>query len=206
MKFEPEEVKISENTPLEYQSQSGRFNILGFWIFLGAEVALFSTLFGTYFVLINRTASAVQPQELIDLGLVLMMTLVLLTCSFTCGLAVHEMRLNQKKRMIGWLAVTITLGAVFLGLEIYEFVHYVSEGATLSASAYWSSFFLLLGTHGLHVAIGIIWFIFIIIQVVMRDLNTISASKVFIGSLYWHFLDVVWIFIFTGVYLLRLVI
>ncbi|NGP45420.1 cytochrome aa3 quinol oxidase subunit III [Bacillaceae bacterium SIJ1] len=190
---------------MEYQSETGRLNILGFWIFIGAEFALFSTLFAAYFVLINRTAGYITPGELFDLKLVLIMTFLLLTSSFTCGMAVHEMRNHNVKRMMIWLAITLLLGLGFVGYEIYEFVHYASEGATLSTSAYWSAFFVLLGTHGLHVSIGIIWIIGIMIQIKKRGLTPKTSSKVFVSSLYWHFLDVVWIFIFTGVYLLGMV-
>ncbi|TDQ42709.1 cytochrome aa3 quinol oxidase subunit III [Aureibacillus halotolerans] len=196
---------MNENEPLEYQSETGRLNILGFWIFLGAEIALFSTLFATYFVLINRTAGEIMPGELFELKLVLIMTFLLLTSSFTCGLAVHELRNRNTKATIAWLIVTVLLGMGFVGFEIYEFAHYAHEGATLSTSAFWSSFFVLLGTHGLHVSIGICWIIMIMIQIKRRGLTPKTSSKVFISSLYWHFLDVVWIFIFTGVYLLGMV-
>ncbi|MRX71172.1 cytochrome aa3 quinol oxidase subunit III [Bacillus lacus] len=194
----------SPDTPLEYQSETGRLNILGFWMFLGAEIALFSTLFATYFVLIHRTAGGIKPIELFEAQGVLIMTMLLLTSSFTCGLAIHEMRRNNQRGLIIWMAITLLLGAGFLGMEVYEFVHYIHEGATLQTSAYWSAFFVLTGTHGLHVTLGIGWIILILIQVWQRGITPDTARKVFISSLYWHFLDVVWIFVFTGVYLLGL--
>ena len=135
----------NSNAPMEYRSEIGRLNILGFWIFLGAEIALFSTLFATYAVLHNRTAGGVLPAELFDAKLVLIMTFLLLTSSFTCGIAVHEMRRGSLKGVMIWMIITLLLGAGFVSYELYEFNHYVHEGATLSTSAYWSAFFVLLG-------------------------------------------------------------
>ncbi|KKB73929.1 MULTISPECIES: cytochrome aa3 quinol oxidase subunit III [Bacillus] len=195
----------NSNAPMEYRSETGRLNILGFWIFLGAEIALFSTLFSTYAVLHNRTAGGVLPAELFDAKLVLIMTFLLLTSSFTCGIAVHEMRRGSLKGVMIWMIITLLLGAGFVFYEITEFTHYVHEGATLSTSAFWSAFFVLLGTHGTHVSIGIFWIIGILIQTKKRGLTPQTSTKLFISSLYWHFLDVVWIFIFTGVYLIGLV-
>ncbi|AIC94702.1 cytochrome aa3 quinol oxidase subunit III [Shouchella lehensis] len=193
---------IDPNQPLEYQSAEGKNNILGFWIFIGAEFALFSTLFASYFVLVDRNASAITSAELFDLNLVLAMTFLLLTSSFTAGIAIHEMRAGRVNRMLIWIGLTLLLGLGFLGFEIYEFVHYAHEGATLSASAHWSTFFVLLGTHGLHVAVGVGWMTVLAIQIKIRGLTKRTTSKFFIASLYWHFLDVIWIIIFTGVYLL----
>jgi cytochrome aa3-600 menaquinol oxidase subunit 3 len=111
------------------------------------------------------------------------------------------MRRNSFKGLIVWLSVTLLLGLGFLGYEIYEFTHYIHEGASLTTSAYWSGFFVLVGTHGAHVTMGIGWMILIIIQLFQRGLTEHTTRKVFVASLYWHFLDVVWIFIFTAVYL-----
>ncbi|GAA0441501.1 cytochrome aa3 quinol oxidase subunit III [Lentibacillus halophilus] len=195
----------SKTGPLEYRTQTGQMNILGFWIFLGAEMALFATLFATYAVLFGRTANGPTPGELFEPGTALTMTFLLLTSSFTCGLAIHSMRNGSLKSLLTWLIVTLILGLSFLGFEIYEFAHYAGEGATLQASAYWSGFFVLAGTHGLHVTLGIGWAIMLLIQLAQRGLTPTTGTKVFIISLYWHFLDVVWIFIFTGVYLIGMV-
>ncbi len=134
----------------------------------------------------------------------MIMTFLLLISSFTCGIAVHEMRRGSLKGVVIWTIITLLLGAGFVGCEINEFVHYVHEGAALSTSAFWSGFFVLLGTHGTHVTIGIFWITGILIQLKKRGLTPQTSSKIFISSLYWHFLDVVWIFIFTGVYLMGL--
>ncbi|WP_079528867.1 cytochrome aa3 quinol oxidase subunit III [Halobacillus hunanensis] len=192
--------------PLEYRTQQGQMNILGFWIFLGAEIVLFSTLFATYAVLFGRTADAPLPGELFEPGSVLIMTFLLLTSSFTCGIAIHEMRRGSKKGLITWMIITLALGLGFIGLEIEEFIHYAHEGATLQSSAYWSGFFILAGTHGLHVTVGIGWAILLLIQIAKRGLTPVTSRKFFIISLYWHFLDVVWIFLFTSIYLIGMVV
>ncbi|NNV06305.1 cytochrome aa3 quinol oxidase subunit III [Geobacillus sp. C56-T2] len=198
--------RYDETMPLEYRTQESRLNILGFWIFLGAEVALFATLFATYLVLFQRTGSGPTAGELFEVKDVLIETLLLLTSSFTCGLAIFEMRRGRMSGLIAWLLVTLLLGVGFITVEIREFIHYVHQGATMQTSAFLSSFFVLVGTHGAHVSLGIAWMVLIIIQLLQRGLTAKTARKVFIVSLYWHFLDVVWIFIFTLVYLLGMVI
>ena len=193
--------KVDTSLPLEYQTNQSQMNILGFWVFLGAEIVLFATLFATYFVLQDRTVGGPTAQDMFVLRDVLILTFILLTSSFTVGLAIFEMRRGNENGVLGWLAVTMVLGLGFLGMEIYEFVHYVEMGATLQTSAFLSSLYALLGTHGLHVALGIGWMFAILLQVYRRGLTTVTARKVFIISLYWHFLDIVWIFIFTFVYI-----
>lgn len=191
----------SSSLPLEYRTEQGRLNILGFWIFLGAEIVLFATLFAVYGVLEGRYAGGPTQQDLFIMEDVMIMTLLLLTSSFTCGIAIHEMRRGSLKGVITWLVITLALGGGFVYMEIAEFLHYVHQGATMQTSAFLSSFFVLLGTHGLHVTMGIGWAILIIIQLLQRGLTPVTARKMFIIGLYWHFLDVVWIFIFTFVYL-----
>ncbi|WP_174613028.1 cytochrome aa3 quinol oxidase subunit III [Virgibacillus ihumii] len=191
--------------PLEYRTEAGRLNITGFWIFLAAEIVLFSTLFATYAVLIGRTGDAPLPSEIFEAKSALLMTFILLTSSFTCGLGIHAMRNGSKKGLITWLIITLLLGLSFLGLEVEEFILYTHEGVTLQTSAYWSAFFVLAGTHGVHVTFGVGWLILLLIQVFRRGLTKVTTQKVFIIGLYWHFLDVVWIFIFTCVYLFGMV-
>jgi len=197
--------KLNSNAPLEYQSETGKLNIFGFWIFLGAEVALFSTLYAAYFALKDGVMEGPLPIEVFDLNYTIIMTVILLTSSFTSGLAIIELRRNNIRAMIVWLIITLLFGIGFLYMEIVEFVNLVHEGAALSTNALWSSFYLLTGTHGVHVSIGIVWIVLLIYQVLKRGLTPDTAKKVFISSLYWHFLDFVWIFVFTGVYLLGMV-
>ncbi|MDF2926138.1 MAG: subunit of cytochrome o ubiquinol oxidase [Paenibacillaceae bacterium] len=191
--------------PLEYRTLQNRMNILGFWIFLGAEIVLFATLFGVYSVLNQRYAGGPTHQDLINIRDVMIQTVLLLTSSFTCGIAILEMRRGKLKGLITWLVITLVLGLGFLGMELNEFRHYVHEGATMQTSAFLSSLFVLLGTHGLHVTFGIGWAVLVIIQLLQRGLTPVTARKTFIIGLYWHFLDVVWIFIYTFVYLKGLV-
>ncbi|MGF9964861.1 cytochrome aa3 quinol oxidase subunit III [Bacillus rhizoplanae] len=192
---------LDKSLPLEYQSEQSRLNILGFWIFLGAEIVLFATLFASYLVLAGRSADGPTAAQIFELKPVMIETLLLLTSSFTCGIAIHEMRKENKNGMLVWFILTLLLGAGFLYMEIEEFMMYVSHGATLQTSGFLSAFFVLLGTHGAHVTGGIIWATGVIIQILKRGLTPVTARKVFIISLYWHFLDVVWIFIYTLVYL-----
>ncbi|PWU66792.1 MULTISPECIES: cytochrome aa3 quinol oxidase subunit III [Gracilibacillus] len=193
-------------TPLEYKSQQSQMNILGFWIFLGAEIVLFSTLFASYFVLEHNTAGGPAGQDIFVLKDVLIETFLLLTSSFTSGLAIHAMRNHDKKGLLTWMIVTLLLGAGFLYFEINEFLHFIHEGATIQTSGFTAGLFTLLGTHGAHVTFGIIWISLLLVQLVRRGITEKTSSKLFIASLYWHFLDVVWIFIFTFVYLKGMVI
>lgn len=188
--------------PMEYSSEEGALKIFGFWIFLGAEIVLFSTLFATYFVLHGQTAGGPAAKDLFDLKGFTMETFFLLTSSFTCGLSTLAMRKKSKTGYLIWTIVTLLLGLGFLGLEISEFANYVSMNAGPTRSAFLSSFFALVGTHGAHVTLGIFWVISVLVQVMKRGFTPMTARKAFITGLYWHFLDVVWIFIFSTIYLL----
>ncbi|MGS2778237.1 cytochrome aa3 quinol oxidase subunit III [Robertmurraya sp. GLU-23] len=194
-------MKIDHSLPLEYSTEQNRLNILGFWIFLGAEIALFGTLFASYFTLVNGTGNGPTGAEIFEITPVLIETILLLTSSFTIGLAIHAMRIGRLKAMMTFFVITLVLGLGFLGVEIYDFVVYIHEGATLQTSGFTSILFLTLGTHGAHVAFGLFWGLFILIQIKKRGLTPETTNKAFIFSLYWHFLDVVWIFIFSFVFL-----
>lgn len=196
---------VNTALPLEYQTEQNRMNILGFWIFLGAEIILFGTLFAMYGVLNERYAGGPTPKDLFEIKGIMGETILLLTSSFTCGLAIYEMRRNNRNGLLLWFIITLLLGAGFVFMEVTEFINYVHEGATMQTSAFLSSFFVLLGTHGLHVSMGIGWATMVIIQILRRGLTPVTARKTYIIGLYWHFLDVVWIFIFTFVYLARMV-
>lgn len=194
-------MKVDTSVPLEYGTEENSNRILGFWLFLGAEIALFSTLFTVYFVFVDRFASGPSGSDLFEIKSVLVQTFLLLTSSFTCGLAVHSMRHGLKTPMMVFFILTLLMGLGFLGVEINEFITYVHEGATLQTSGFLSSLFVLLGTHGAHVTFGLLWGTAILLQIKKYGFNPLTANKSFIFSLYWHFLDVVWIFIFSFVYL-----
>ncbi|RCX18126.1 cytochrome aa3 quinol oxidase subunit 3 [Fontibacillus phaseoli] len=194
-------MKLDHTLPLEYRSEENSNRIFGFWLFLGAEIVLFSTLFAVYFTLWNRTGNGPSGHEIFEIGPVMIETFLLLTSSFTIGLVINSMRQGLKKPALVFFFITLLLGAGFLGVEIMEFVTYVNEGATLQTSAFLSSLFVLLGTHGAHVTLGLLWGIGLMIQIGREGFTSDTANKSFIFSLYWHFLDVVWIFIFSFVYL-----
>ena len=194
-------MKVDNSLPLEYSTEENNLKILGFWIFIGAEIMLFATLFTAYFTLENRTGNGPTGAEIFEITPVLIETILLLTSSFTIGLAIHAMRLNKKKATMGFFIVTLILGLAFLGVEIYEFTHYVHVGAGLQVSAFTAALLTTLGTHGLHVTLGLFWGLFILLQIKKRGLTPETANKSFIFSLYWHFLDIIWIFIFSFIYL-----
>ncbi len=176
--------------------------MFGFWLFLITDVILFGTLFATYVVLRLNTDGGPTGAELLEMNGIIISTFILLTSSFTSGVAVLEMNKGNKRGLILWLAITALLGASFVFLEVNEFMHLVHEGATIGTSAYWSAFYVLVGTHGLHVSVGLVWMVALMLQLSRRGITPVTKRKVSIISLYWHFLDVVWIFVFTIVYLM----
>jgi cytochrome aa3-600 menaquinol oxidase subunit 3 len=194
-------MKIDHSLPLEYSTEENKLKILGFWIFLAAEIALFATLFAMYFAYDDRIGNGPAGSDIFVVGPLLIETFALLTSSFTIGLGINAMRLGKKKAMLTFFGITLALGLAFLSVEITEFVTFVHEGATIQTSGFLSVLFTTLGTHGAHVSVGFFWGLFIMIQVAKHGLNAHTANKAFIFSLYWHFLDVVWIFIFSFVYL-----
>ncbi|QGG51704.1 cytochrome aa3 quinol oxidase subunit III [Lysinibacillus pakistanensis] len=194
-------MKIDQSLPLEYSTQQNQLNILGFWVFIGAEIMLFGTLFAAYFVLVDRTGNGPTGADIFEITPVLFETFILLSSSFTIGLGIHAMRKGYTKAMITFYVLTLLLGVAFIGFEVYEFIHYVHVGAGLQTSAFTATLLTTLGTHGAHVTFGVFWGMFIVYQLIQRGVTPETANKSFIFSLYWHFLDVVWIFIFSFIYL-----
>lgn len=180
---------------------------LGFWLLLGGETVLFASLFATYIALKNKVPDPSMPKttELFEMPLAFIATMLLLTSSITSVYAMYHMKNYSFKKMQAWLLITVLLGAAFLGLEIYEFSNYVKEGHTFTSSAFGSAFYTLVGTHGGHVAFGLLWIITLMVRNAGRGLNLYNAPKFYVASLYWHFIDVVWVFIFTVVYLMGMV-
>ncbi|MCE0450445.1 cytochrome o ubiquinol oxidase subunit III [Brevibacillus sp. AF8] len=186
----------------DHHEEHEQLKVLGFWIFVVTDCVLFGTLFATYAVMMNSFAGGPTGQELFQLPGVIASTFILLTSSFTSGLAVLAMNKGNVKQLIAWLAVTGLLGLSFVVLEVTEFMHLMSEGATMATSGYWSAFYTLVGTHGLHVTLGLFWMTALMIQLKRRGISAVTRRKITNFSLYWHFLDVVWIFLFTVVYLM----
>ena len=191
----------------ETATMEGKNKFVGFWLFLGGETILFATLFATYLALKNSVpdGNEFRTETLFELPLVFVMTMLLLTSSLTSVYAMYHMKNYNFKQMQVWLAITGFLGLGFLALEVYEFNHYIHLGFTFGNSAFSSAFYTLVGTHGLHVAIGLVWLTLLILRNAKRGLNLYNATKYYTFSLYWHFIDVVWVVIFTVVYLMGVV-
>ncbi len=175
--------------------------LLGFWIYLMTDLIMFAALFASYVALRNNTYGGPGGEELFSLGFVLAETLILLTSSFTCGLAMLSVHNGHKKRVIVWFLITALLGVAFVIMELTEFSHLIAEGASPQTSAFLSAFFSLIGMHGLHILIGVIWMLISLVMLYKKGLTAAIVNKLTRLSLFWHFLDIVWIFIFTIVYL-----
>jgi cytochrome o ubiquinol oxidase subunit 3 len=180
---------------------AGANAVFGFWVYLMSDCLLFAGLFVTYAALNGATVDGPTGKELFDLKFVLVETFLLLFSSLTFGLAMIGAHKGSKGQLLGWLFVTFLFGAGFLGMELYEFNHLLHEGAGPGRSAFLSAFFTLVGTHGLHVTSGIIWMIVLVIQILMRGLTPKNMTRLACLSLFWHFLDIIWIGVFTVVYL-----
>ena len=188
------------DTQGHHHPQNG--TLLGFWIYLLSDLMIFACLFATFGVLGRSYAAGPSGADLFDLKLVAVNTAVLLLSSITYGFAMLSMQARRKAGVIGWLVVTGLLGAAFLGIELYEFHHMIHLGAGPQRSAFLSSFFALVGTHGLHVFFGVIWLVVLCLQVRKHGLTRANTRRVACLSMFWHFLDVVWIGVFTFVYLM----
>ena len=170
------------------------------------DCVLFASLFATYAVLRTSTFGGPDGRELFSLPFILIETLLLLTSSFLCGLAVLAARKRNRRRALWLLGGTMLLGAAFVGLELFEFSELIHEGHGWQTSAFLTAFFTLVGTHGLHITVGLLWATFLLLQLSKPKLTNTTVKRLFLFSLFWHFLDIIWIFIFTIVYLMGVVI
>ncbi|MAY35201.1 MAG: cytochrome o ubiquinol oxidase subunit III [Spongiibacteraceae bacterium] len=176
--------------------------LLGFWLYLMSDCLVFAALFATYGVLSQSYAGGPTGAELFDLPLVALNTAFLLFSSITYGFAMLQMQQGKKHGTMIWLGITGLFGAAFLAVELYEFYHLIHIGAGPQRSAFLSSFFALVGTHGLHVMIGLIWLVTLLFQLSKHGLIQENRRRLFCLSMFWHFLDVIWIGVFTFVYLM----
>ena len=176
--------------------------LLGFWIYLMSDLLIFAALFATFAVLSKSYAAGPSGADLFDLKLVAINTAMLLFSSITYGFAMIGTQQGNKKLVLSWLAVTGLFGLAFVGIELYEFAHLIHEGANWQRSAFLSAFFALVSTHGLHVSFGIIWLVVLIVQVGKLGLTVENKRRLMCLSMFWHFLDLVWIGVFTFVYLM----
>ncbi|EQB32425.1 cytochrome o ubiquinol oxidase subunit III [Sphingobium ummariense] len=175
---------------------------LGFWLYLMSDCLIFACLFATYAVLGGSYAAGPGPKDLFELPLVALNTAMLLFSSITYGFAMLAMEKNRPGATQAWLAVAGLFGLAFLSIELYEFSNLIHEGATPMRSGFLSAFFTLVGTHGLHVTFGIVWLVTLMVQVGMKGLIPANRRRLMCLSIFWHFLDVVWIGVFTFVYLM----
>lgn len=189
-------------TAIQEQEQNTDKVTFGFWVYLMTDCVLFASLFATYAVLHTNTYGGPTSGQLFDLNFVLEETIILLTSSFTAGLAILAARKGNTKQVLLWLVVTLLLGLSFLGLELSEFGRLIHEGNSWHRSAFLTSFFTLVGTHGTHIAIGSLWMLVLMVQIIRRGITHVTMRRLLCFSLFWHFLDIVWIFIFSIVYLM----
>lgn len=192
----------SRNYFLKEEPHAENGTALGFWIYLMSDCLIFAALFATHGVLGHSYAGGKSGAELFDLKLVAINTALLLLSSLTFGLAMLSKQSGSAKGTISWLIVTLLFGLGFLGIELYEFKHLIHEGAGPQSSAAMSAFFTLVGTHGLHVTFGSIWLVVLLIQIGMYGLTRDNKRRLMCLSMFWHFLDVIWIGVFTFVYLI----
>jgi cytochrome o ubiquinol oxidase subunit III len=174
--------------------------IFGFWVYLMTDLVIFAVLFAAFVVLRNNTYGGPSGQQLFDLSTAFAETLLLLTSSFTCALATLMVHRLEKNWAVFWFGVTFLLGVSFLSLELGEFSKFIHEGARWQRSGFLSSFFTLVGTHGLHISIGLLWMVVAMARILIRGLTPHSVSRIFRLAFFWHFLDIVWVFIFSVVY------
>jgi len=180
----------------------GSPTMLGFWIYLMSDALIFAGLFATFGVLSTSYAGGPTPREIFELPLVALNTAILLVSSITFGFAMLAMESGKVRTVQLWMLVTGLLGAAFVGVELCEFGNLIAEGATPQRSAFLSAFFTLVSTHGLHVTLGIVWILVMLVQLQQRGVHEENKRRLMCLSMFWHFLDVIWIGVFTFVYLL----
>jgi len=194
----------SSSHPSRAQEKNA-ITLLGFWIYLMSDTIIFACLFAVYAVLHNSTFGGPGGREIFDLPFVLTETLLLLTSSFTAGLGTLAAQKRSKRGVLTWFSVSLVLGLTFLSLEMHEFGALIAAGHGPSTSAFVSAYFALVGTHGLHVALGSLWMLVLLIHVARTAVTETMQRRLTMLALFWHFLDIIWILIFTVVYLMAFV-
>ncbi len=185
-----------------YEDHHDSTDVFGFWIYIMSDCILFATIFATFAVLRNNVFGGISIKDITSLPYVFSETIALLASSFTYGLAIIFVYQNKVKNALLWLIVTFALGLAFITMELNEFIHLHAEGHSWQISAAFSSFFTLVGTHGLHVMMGLLWMFVLIIQLAIFDNTAVIKRRLTYLGLFWAFLDIVWIFVFTIVYLM----
>ncbi|WP_088212524.1 cytochrome o ubiquinol oxidase subunit III [Shewanella sp. Shew256] len=198
----PADLEVAHAEEHHEQHDTGGNTLFGFWLYLMTDCILFASVFATYAVLYMNTDGGVSGKDIFELDFVLIETAALLLSSITYGFALIFAKRHNRLATLTWLAITFALGCVFIGMEVYEFHHLIEHGNGPQRSAFLSSFFTLVGMHGLHVTAGLIWMAIMMIEVAKTGLGNRSITRLSCLSLFWHFLDIVWICVFTVVYLL----
>lgn len=193
---------MTENEHHEEHHDADATSVFGFWIYIMSDCVLFGCLFATFAVLHNDTYNGFGMKNFLDLPYILAETLFLLASSFTYGMAILNLYKKHQAKVTGWLVVTILLGLSFVGLEVHEFLHLVQIGHGPETSGAMSAFFTLVGTHGFHVSVGLLWMIVMLFQIKKFKLNNGVTRRLTYLGLFWAFLDIVWIFVYTVVYLI----
>lgn len=196
---------ITQHGPESHEAAANDRVAFGFWVYLMTDLLMFAVLFATFAVLRDSTHGGPAGRELFSLPFVLAETLLLLMSSFTAGIGMWAARQGYKNQVLLWFGTTFLLGLGFLGMELVEFTELIHEGHTWQSSASLSAFFTLVGTHGLHITSGLLWMGTTLAFIWARGLNPHMVRKLTLLSLFWHFLDIVWIFIFTIVYLMAFI-
>lgn len=187
-------------TPIDHAAKSK--TVFGFWVYLMTDCLLFGSLFATYAVLHNNTFGGLSGADLFSMPVALAETLILLTSSFCCGLAMIAVQRGRRRQALLWFGFTALLGLAFLTFEIREFAQLAADGNSWGRSGFLSGFFTLVGTHGLHIIIGLLWLGVLTWQIIHHGFTKHVVRRLTLFSMFWHFLDVIWIFIFTVVYLI----
>lgn len=187
---------------IDYHHDADGTDVFGFWLYILTDIILFGCLFATYFVLHRPGAFGPALKDFIDLKYVLVETFLLLGSNFTFGLSVVAFNASDKKFVMLWLSLTFLLGAGFVAMELNEFAHLIHEGYSYTTSGAASSFFTLVGTHGLHVSFGLLWILVMLAQIPIYGTGNVIKRRMIYLGLFWNFLDIVWIFLFSFIYLM----
>lgn len=193
---------MSTHALVDETTGSDSIDFFGFWMYIMTDCILFASLFAAFAVLHNNTFGGPSLKELVSLPYVFGESMFLLLSNLTYGMALLGLYKKKRKKLVGWLIVSMILGAGFLTMELNEFAHLIHEGHSWQSSGSMSSFFTLVGTHGLHVFIGLLWMVILTIQTMSFKMNNTMVRRFTYLGLFWNFLDIVWIFVFTIVYLM----
>lgn len=176
---------------------------VGFWTFIGSECLFFATLITTYMVYKGTAVTGPYPEDLFNIMLTTVSTTILLFSSLAMVLALAAVQAAQRTKAVFWLSMVILMGAAFIGIEAYEYMHFMHNGLTLQSSTFGSSYYVLTGTHKVHVFVGMVWMGILAVQILRNRIPPEKSIQVEIAGIYWHFVDVIWIVIFTLVYLIH---